>query len=484
MAAERAGFLPAPAEAGAARTTLAFGGPGRRIEVAAPALDPAQIEGLARRLKDARRRRLAALPVEAVVAAIDGAAARLLDRGHPLRRKAEDLLPAVTGFDPETVRLGLTASLETYRAPQLRRFLAGDFANPAILDSFQPTPAGGFSRAFGPDLCAHIWAGNVPGLPLWSLVSALLVKSASIGKAASAEPLLAGWFAEALAEIDPEIAACIAVLWWRGGEEGPERAVLAQADAVLAYGSDATLAEIRARVPVSARFLSFGHKISFAMVGRAALDARRAAAAARACARDVARYDQQGCYSPQAVVVERGGAVSPRDFALYLAGALARLERRFPRRALSVSEEAATARWVQSQAVRAAAGGETQVIRDGDGRWSVVYDEDTPMLMPAGANRTVRVMPVDRLEGIVPALAAARAALQTVGIAAAPEELFRLAEILGAAGVNRLCALGRMTAPEAGWHHDGRPSLLDLVSFVDIDRSAEDAADGLAPHAP
>jgi hypothetical protein len=34
-----------------------------------------------------------------------------------------------------------------------------------------------------------------------------------------------------------------------------------------------------------------------------------------------------------------------------------------------------------------------------------------------------------------------------------------------------------MTAPQAGWHHDGRFSLLDLVRMVDIDASTELAAE-------
>jgi hypothetical protein len=39
-----------------------------------------------------------------------------------------------------------------------------------------------------------------------------------------------------------------------------------------------------------------------------------------------------------------------------------------------------------------------------------------------------------------------------------------------------------MTAPEAGWHHDGRFSLLDLVTFTEIEQSAEAAAEGFAPY--
>ena len=482
---ETAGFLPGHCGAGIGHTALSFGAPcGPRLEVAAPAPTERQTAELADRLRRAGREHLARLPVAEIAAIAGRAAQRLLDRSHPLRRKAEALLPIVTGYDPETVRLGLTAALKTYREPGLRRFLAADFANPQMLDSFQPGAAGGFSRAFGPELTAHVWAGNVPGLPLWSLVSALLVKSASLGKAASAEPLLAGWFAETLAEIDPRLGACLAVVWWRGGDSGPESAALAAADAVVAYGDDATLEQLRARTPAATRFLGFGHRIGLAVVARSALDSRRAEATARLAARDVACWDQQGCYAPQTVFVERGGAVSPRVFAGYLAAALAGLEHRFPRRALAVEDEAATAGWVQRETVRAVADPGRAVIGDEAGKWSVVYAEAPEALAPSGLNRTVKTVAVDRLDDVAPALAAARPFLQTVAVAAAPEELFRLAGSLGASGATRLCALGRTAEPEAGWRHDGRPNLLDLVSFVDIDRSAEAAAEDLAPYAP
>jgi hypothetical protein len=39
-----------------------------------------------------------------------------------------------------------------------------------------------------------------------------------------------------------------------------------------------------------------------------------------------------------------------------------------------------------------------------------------------------------------------------------------------------------MTTPEAGWHHDGRFNLLDLVTLAEIDQSAEQAADGFASY--
>jgi hypothetical protein len=58
-----------------------------------------------------------------------------------------------------------------------------------------------------------------------------------------------------------------------------------------------------------------------------------------------------------------------------------------------------------------------------------------------------------------------------------------MSQLLGQAGVTRIAALGAMTAPEAGWHHDGRLNLLDLVRICEIEQSAERAADRMAPYA-
>jgi hypothetical protein len=119
---------------------------------------------------------------------------------------------------------------------------------------------------------------------------------------------------------------------------------------------------------------------------------------------------------------------------------------------------------------------------DADAPWAVAYADEAGPLQPCALNRTVQVQAVDALRDAVPLLAAQREVLQTVGIAAAPQELHALAGPLGEAGATRLCALGRMTAPEAGWHHDGRFSLLDLVRMVELEQSAEDAAEQYAPY--
>ncbi|GGH57598.1 acyl-CoA reductase [Comamonas phosphati] len=477
-----AGYLPGLREDEVQWQVLPFEREGVRLEVSVPVLSAAQMQALAAHVRQAADRHLRTMAVAEIIEVIDRAIARLLDRSDPYRREAEAWLPVVSGYDADMVRLGLTGFFKTFRAAQLRRFVAEDFANPAVLDGFQPAPKGGAVRAFGPDLLVHSWAGNVPALSLWSLVCGLLVKAPSIGKLASAEPLFAGWLARLLAEVHPPLADCLAVVWWSGaggaGDEGAG-ALYAEADTVLAYGGHQTLDALRRRLPVTTRFLPHGHKLGFGLVGAAALDTLKAPAVARLAAWDVMRYDQQGCYSPHVFYVERGAAVPPRAFADYLTAELANLQRRFARRPLALEEGAAVAWW--QQAVEWA-GDDQQLLGPMDAPWSVAYSDSLQPLAPTALYRTIAVVGVDSLEAVVPVVAAQREYLQTAGIATSPEALYRLAGLLGAAGVTRISALGSMSMPEAGWHHDGRFNLIDLVRMTEIEQSAELAAQPFASY--
>ncbi|HEX2530313.1 MAG TPA: acyl-CoA reductase [Burkholderiaceae bacterium] len=475
-------YLPGLAPESLRWHTLSFGSGARRLDVDVPLLDSAQLSALAERVRQASQEHLKRFSASEIVDVIGRAIARLLDPQDPYRRQAEQLLPVVTGLDPEMVRLGLTSYLKTFRAPQLHKFLAEDFANPKLLDEFQPRPKGGWAKAIGPDLLVHVWAGNVPGLPLWSLISGLLVKAGAIGKVSSDEPLFAGWFARLLAEVEPRLAECFAIVWWKGGDEAIESSLFAQADAVLAYGGKDALDKIRRRVPAATRFLPHGYKLSFAMVSAQALEVRQASATARLAALDVARYEQQGCYSPHVFYVARGGKVSPREFAHQLAGELAALQHKFPRRPLPLEDGVSVANWRQTKEFESMTHAGLELLGDAVSPWSIAFSEEPKPLAPTALNRTVSVVAVDQLREAIPLVVGQRAFLQTIGLAAPPEELFALADSLGQAGVTRICAIGAMTAPEAGWHHDGRFSLLDLVRMVEIEQSAESAAEAFTSY--
>ena len=477
---ERGGYLPGLSVEEVEWQALYFDGVGSKFEIQVPLLSEDQVRTLTTSVRNAARTKLKAMPVAQIIEIIDCAINRLLDRNDPYRKKCEEILPLVTGYDAEMIRLGLTGYLKTFRKPELQKFLVEDFTNPTILDDFQPVPKGGYARAYGPDLLTHIWSGNVPGLPIWSMISGLLVKAGNIGKVPSAEPLFAGWFAEAIAAVAPEISDCFAVVWWKGGNTRLESILLEGSEAVLAYGGNDALKSMRDRTPITTRFLAYGHKVGFGMISKDALDIQKGKLNAHKAAYDVMRYDQHGCYSPHVFFVERGGKVSPQEFAEYLAHELDVFESKYPRRSLSDGDLNNIAAWRNEEEIKSfddPAGG---LIGSAGNSWSVAFVDHTERLTPSSLNRTIKVVAVDALAEVVPLIAPYKTTLQTVGISASPDQLFNLSNSLALSGVTRVSALGCMTKPEAGWHHDGRFNLLDLVTLTEIEQSAIDSADTLA----
>lgn len=455
--------------------------PGLQLEAARP--DVAQLQQLIDHLRGPGRAALRAMPVNDIAAAIDAAVHRLLDDNDPDHRLLMQTLPQTTGFAPEMVRLTLNGALRSFRAMPLQRLMAGDLGDPAVLDGFRPRMNGGWTRAQGPDLLVHVWAGNVPALPLWSMVCGLLAKAGNLGRVSAGEPVFASVFASVLKRVEPRLAEAFAVLWWSHDDPDADL-VWRAADTVLAYGGDAALDALRSRLPGHVRWLPHGHRISLGVVAQQALDAWRVPDLVRRVARDLVRHEQQGCYSPQALYVQRGGAIGTLEFAQRLASALGQLAPRFPRPALDLGDAAGVAAWRDARQWQALTDNGLTLLGQAGDSTTVVHREKAVPLSPGPLHRCIEVVAIDRFDELPDLLAPCRRHLQTVGVAAAPEELLSLGECLAAAGATRLTALGEMTSPAPGWQADGRPSLSDLLRFVDLEASAEQLADGLTGYEP
>ena len=444
--------------------------------VQVPVLSPEQIQTVIRKVREQSAMHLRSMTVSAIVGRIDAAVLRLLDAQDPARRTLDAWLPRICGLDPDMVRLNLNRYLKTFLAPGLHRFVAEDLSNPKVLDEFQPLVKGGWAQAMGPDQLVHVWAGNVPALPLWSLVCGLLAKAGNVGKLASAEPVFATVFVQTLVQVEPLWKDALALLWWEGGQVDLEAAALQGAEAVIAYGGDDTLAALRQRLPAGVRWLPHGHKLSLGVITADVLNARHAPELALAAAQDVARHDQGGCYSPHVFYVQRGGRVSPQEWAERLSHALANLHARHPRRAADAQEALALGQWRQTREWAP------------QSRWypgeggDVAYTDALMPLTPGPGLRSVQVVAFDHDAQLWPLLHAARRWLQTAGLAATPQAWPGWAADLGRAGVTRVCAVGAMTAPEAGWHHDGGHSLRDFLRWVEVEQSLGLDAERYAPY--
>lgn len=451
----------------------------QRYDLQYPDLTEAEVKATIETLEDHQQAFLSQLSVEQIVTIIGAAAEKWTDPEYKERQLALKLLPVITGYSEETINLEIRRYMRLFRAKELRRFLNTELANPAILDAFQPQASGSLTKAYGPKTSFHVFSGNIPGLQVWSLVMTLLVKSASFGKTSFAEPLFPVLFGQSLLAVEPRLAGCLAIFPWKGGsKQAVEEAAAANTDATIAYGSDQSVKKVQALVPDGHLFLHYGYKISFALVGQESLATDRYQGTVNRAGADVAIYDQQSCLSPQCIFVERGGALSPKDFARALAADLASKQQRWPRAELDDQQATAINR-LRAQFQLEAIDDDSLTVFSSPKKtdWTVVY-HDQPTFTSSPLNRFIHVMAVDDLLTVPTYLKPYRQYLQTAGVAVAPKRLLPITDVLGQAGLCRITALGEMTRARPGWHHDGHFNLLDLLRFTDIESSAE----GLAEH--
>lgn len=442
---------------------------GDGITLRVPRLTVAQVRELTHQLCTAQRDYLSCLPVDVICERIGAAVNRWLEPFSPYLHAASTLLPAFTGFPEAAIRKGLAGYLASFRQENLRRLLDEELGNAEVLDRFvSRSVVPGLVRAIGPRLTFHSFSGNTPGLPAQSLVAAMLVKSASLGKSAAEEPLFAALFAESLGAVDTDLGRCLAVTYWPGSEltidSSVARTAMDEAEVVVAYGGSDAIAGVRAAIGKQ-RFLAYGHKLSFGMVTREVLVPSLLDELVERAAYDVVKFDQQGCLSPHVFYVEEGGTVGLEAFAERLAKSLARWEQLMPRGRLTVVERQRLAETVRQHEFRVARG-EGKLWGGASAGWAVLVSED-PAFEASCLNRVVWLKPLRDAEELKDLLVPVREFLQTAGVSTSEERLPKLLEELAQLGLDRICPLGQMGDPPVTWHHDGRFNVLDFLRFID-----------------
>jgi hypothetical protein len=444
-----------------------------------PALLEPGLKELFALLRSEREDLLASCPLGRIVEAVDGVAARFLDSGDALRSRAIETLGSFAGFSPPMAEAVLDGMARGWVQEGLWDLIRSDFPDPRVLDGFRPGMAGDATRASGYPVAFHLGAGTVPGVATTSMIRSLLVKSALILKPGLGDIPLPVLFAEALEEEAPELARCVAVLYWPAEDSGRTEVALEEADLVVAYGSDETISWIRSRIPPQTHLRAYRHRMGFGLIGKDALKAaggddpgpsltqngRRVAAAA---AYSAALFDQKGCVSPHVFFVERGGEVTPEEWAELLAGEFEELEKELPSGEVSL-ESGAALQQLRGDAELKAATGKGVVHHGGEeAPWTV-------LLLPGGEpepsclNRSVRVIPVDRIDEGILALRKWRPFLQTVGVAGLGSRTPAITEDLSRLGVSRIASLENSAWPRPWWHHDGGNPLRDLVRWTDLE---------------
>src|SRR5688572_3103546 len=372
-----------------------------------------------RNLKTNRDKFLRGRTTASLIQVLSHLAEDWLSPDFPYRRMA---LAEASGFPKATLERGLDAFFRQLTAENFESLVLQELGHPQRLEQMVATPQESHARvmavAHGPELLAHITAGNIPAPALMSMVLGILIRSAQFVKCASGTSLIPRLFAHSLYDRQPKHGACIEIAEWPGGAVELEQALFNAADCVTATGSDEALAAIQKQLPPRVRFVPYGHRVSFGYIASEALTRNNTAQIVQHAADDVIAWNQLGCLSPHLLYVENGGSVPPEKFAELLANELEKREQSEPRGPLPVEEAAQIAAKRSFYEVRAAHSDSTQCWSSRESTaWTVVYEAD-PQFQLSCLNRFVYVKPVNDLVEALHNAASIKGKVSTVGVAA------------------------------------------------------------------
>jgi hypothetical protein len=367
-----------------------------------------------RRALTAQASALQALPLATRAAAISETARRLRDPRNAHGSGLRAALAQCSGLSAPNVELGIATTLGLFEADAITALVEG---RPGV-SARQP--------------CVVVLAGNVWSAATRPLLLPLACGVPVMAKAASRDDALPHALAAALREVDPVLGAALEVVTFERERSELFEALLENAQLVSVYGDDATLATFEARLPPGSQLLRHGHGIGIACIGADAARTRlEAASLAGRLAHDVAAYDQRGCLSPHAVLVEAGGAVDAHTFAVLLADALEAVHA-----ALPLGDDLDTAAASLQWRGVAAATGELFVREHG----AVSFERDAA-IRPSPGQRQIAVLACDDLPAMRARLAPLGPHLKALGLAGATVTT-ALADL-----APYCCPLGQMQSP-------------------------------------
>jgi hypothetical protein len=396
-----------------------------------------------------------ARPLEARLAPLARVLESWRDARSPWRRELEARLPEATGFAAPAVRAGLELALAGWDGAALRALASREL---------------GAGPAFGFETTSLVLAGSIPMPTLQAMLAPLALGSAVLVKPASRDPVSAELVAGSLADADAELGACVALARVAGSDAAAMQA-LCEADCVVAYGDDATIAALAARTAPSRRLVAHGHRVSVAALGS---EATRGDALRKACAGfavDVAAWDQLGCLSPIALYVQ-GDAAAARRTGEALASALREAALRWPRGRVEPAAAAPFANERDAAELRVASGAAISLHTGPPSSDFCIVVESDACLRPAPLHRFVRVHPVADAGALLAALAPLRRHLAGVALAGFGSEQASLVRALAQLGASRVCEPGALQAPPLGWESGGRGVLASLARFPSLGEDA------------
>lgn len=302
----------------------------------------------------------------------------------------------------------------------------------------------------------HIAAGNVDGLPAYSVIEGLLAGNINILKLPSADSGISVLLLSELCKIEPTLADFIYVFDVTSQDLGTLQRFAAVADAVVVWGGDEAVSAARSLAPCNTRVISWGHKLSFAYATLDATDKDLTALAHHIC-----QTRQLLCSSCQGIYVDTADRTVLEGFGRRFYEILRSVSAAYP--PVPVGMRAKATLHLYTEELERHLTGNT--VYRGDGVSVLVTEESNLALSCLFRNCWVKPLP---REQILPTLKGKKGYLQTCGLLCGDHDRLPLSNLLARAGAVRITEAGEMSRTLAGEAHDGDYPLQMYSRIVEI----------------
>jgi len=327
-------------------------------------------------------------------------------------------------------------------------------------------------RAVPRGIVVHWLAGNVPLLGMLALAQSIITKNVNILKAPSKNSGVLPLMLNTMAKFDltlptgkvikgRDITDTIALIYFERENKAAAEDLSKISDIRIAWGGKEAIESVLSLPKKhTAEDVIFGPKLSYMAIGKEYLDKEiNLQKLFRRVATDCSVFDQYACASPHTIFVEKGGDLSPKEFAENLAIHMEKAASRIPKE----SADAGTAGNINS--IRMLYEFTEDLWSSDDTTWTVLFDEkgQDGLVSPTYS----RVITVRAINDIYKAAAFANHDIQTIGLALNPDRKYHFAEIAANNGACRFPDIGRMTHFDSPW--DGMFLINRLTKFISLE---------------
>ena len=386
---------------------------------------------------------------ETVVAACDALACRVEAGDYD-----SVLQPFLAAFSIDPARF--REALFLFKREALSYKLAVELGPEDLPDLTPPGRAPIRRRRMPLGVLFHMAAGNVDGLPAYSVVEGLLAGNVNILKLPAQDRGASLLLLRELVRLEPRLRDFVYVFDVPSTDLQSLERFAKIADAVVVWGGDEAVRAARALAGPDTALICWGHKLSFAYAVPPVSDGDLEALADHICA-----TGQLLCSSCQGIFLDTGDmgevyALAERFFPVLQAAA-----RRHPPADPALRARATLELYAQE--LEADSGGR-RIYRGGGVSVTAAPDSRLELGLLAG-NCWVKPLPRDQ---IVPRLKPRKGCLQTAGLLCPEGEREALSALLARAGVVRVTGPGDMSRTVPGEAHDGTYPLAAYTRIVEV----------------